>query len=110
MVACVQKPAVSRNRIFTVQGIEAHRMLDALRLFNGEAHTDKRTVRLPLDILTLPAWFSDEYRFSQQIMRYYEQRKEQFESDASHRLLYKPTTTLADFARQFRGNHLELLT
>jgi uncharacterized protein YbjT (DUF2867 family) len=103
VVACVQKPAASRNQIFPLQGVESHRMFDALRLFNQAAQTGKASLRLPLCLLTLPAWFSEQYYFNQQVMRYYNQRHERFESQAAHRLLHQPTIALSEFARLFKS-------
>ena len=102
VLACVQKPAVSQNRVFTLQGPEAYPMLDALRLFNREARTGKGSLRLPLGLLTLPARWSEQFRFNQQVMRYYNGRQETFESEPAHRLLHQPTLTLAAFAHRFR--------
>ncbi|CAA9313726.1 MAG: hypothetical protein AVDCRST_MAG56-6419 [uncultured Cytophagales bacterium] len=101
VLACVQKPAVSQNRVFTLQGPEAYPMLDALRLFNREARTGKGSLRLPLGLLTLPARWSEQFRFNQQIMHYYNGRRETFESEPAHRLLHQPALTLAAFARRF---------
>jgi hypothetical protein len=103
VVACVQQPAASRNQIFTLQGIESHRMLDALRLLNQAARTGKASLRLPLGLLTIPARFSEQYAFNQQVMRYYNQRRKRFESQAAHRLLHQLTIALSEFARLFKS-------
>lgn len=101
VVAAIRNSDVALGRAFTVQGPDAYRMPEAIALFNKTARTGKINLQLPLAALAIPAWISATYRFNKEVMKYYNDREEVFESSETH-ALHKPMTTLKQFAEQWR--------
>lgn len=101
VVAAIKNSEVSKNKTYTVQGPEPHRIPDAIKSFNQQANTKKISVTLPLWTLHLPALLLPEYHFNQQIMNYYDKRKEVFESQITWKELHRPTITLRQFAENY---------
>jgi uncharacterized protein YbjT (DUF2867 family) len=91
------------NRIFTMQGLQAHTFGSAADQYIALFDPSIRRINLPLWVAALAGRFSGEWLFVHQLMRYYSGRTEALESGEAWDLLGRPTVTLQQFARELRS-------
>jgi uncharacterized protein YbjT (DUF2867 family) len=90
------------NTILTIQGPEAMLFREAAQRYIRAFDRRLALVNLPLWAATLPAWFSGEWLFNQQVMAYYNGRREVFEGQQAWTLLGEPQRRIEDFVREHK--------
>lgn len=109
VAAAMRQPERAQNRIFTIQGPEAATFAEAARRYAQVRNVPTRVMSLPLWVSGLTAVMGGEWRYNDQVMRYYNQRSEPFAAQDTWDILGKPTTTIEDFAaglnRRDSGTH-----
>jgi uncharacterized protein YbjT (DUF2867 family) len=95
----------AHNQIFTVQGLEALTFKQATQTYVQIMGAGLSVLHLPLWVMRFGGIFDKQMLADYQLMAFFNQRTEVFESQYTWEQLGKPTITLEQFAMQWKSEH-----